>query len=84
MPRELAFALIRWTEVGEADVSMVEEIYKETTVVVRVEGETSEQLGVGVGLREGSALSSLLFIMAMNLNSGNVSEEEELMKMTQQ
>ena len=57
---------------------MVEEMYKETTVVVRAERETSEQFGVGVGLRQGSALSPLLFIVVMNLISGKVSEQEEL------
>ena len=59
---------------------MVEEMYKETTAVVRIEGETSEQFGVGVGLRQGSALSILLFIMVMSLISGKVSEQEELKK----
>ena len=38
-------------EVGEAEVRMVEDMYKETTAVVRIEEETSEQFGVGVGLR---------------------------------
>ena len=54
MPRELTFAVMRRMEVGEAEVSMVEEMYKETTSVVRIEGETSEQFIVGVGLRQGS------------------------------
>ena len=57
---------------------MVEEMYKETTVVVRVEGETSEQFGVGVGLRQGSALNPLLFIMVMNLISGKVSDKSSV------
>ena len=52
VPRELAFAVMRWMEVGEAEVRMVEEMYKETTAVVRAERETSEQFGVGVELRE--------------------------------
>ncbi len=43
MLRELAFAVMRWMEVGEAEARMVEEMYKEKTVVVRVEGETSEK-----------------------------------------
>ena len=59
---------------------MVEEMYKETTAVVRAERETSEQFGVGVGLRQGSALSPLFFIMVMHLISGKVSEQEELKK----
>ena len=80
MPRELAFAVVRWMEVGEAEVRIVEEMYKETTAVVRGERETSEHFGVVVGLRQGSALSPLLFIMVMNLISGKVSEQEELKK----
>ena len=63
VPRELAFAVMRWMEVRKAEVRMVEEMYKETTAVVRAERETSEQFGVGVGLRQGSALSPLLFIL---------------------
>ena len=77
MPRELAFAVMRWMEVGEAEV---EEMYKETTAVVRAGKETSEQFGVGVGLTQGSALSPLLFIMVMNLISGKVSKQKELKK----
>ena len=78
MARELTFAVKRLMEVGEAEVRMVEDMYKETTAVVRIEEETSEQFGVGVGLRQGSALSPLLFIMVMDLISGKVSEQEEL------
>ena len=40
--RELTFAVMRWLEVGEAEVRMVEEMYKETTAMERIEGETSE------------------------------------------
>ena len=65
-------------EVGEAEVRIVEEMYKETTALVRAERETSEQFGVGVRLREGSALSPLRFIMVMNMISGKVSEQEKL------
>ena len=82
VPRELAFAVKRCMEVGEAEVRIVEEMYKETTAVVIAEREASEQFGVGVGLRQGSALSPLLVIMVMDLISGNVkvSEQEELKK----
>ena len=58
---------------------MVQVMYKETTAVLRVERETSEQFGT-VGLRQGSTLSPLLFIMMMYLISGKVSEQAELKK----
>ena len=69
VPRERTFAVMRRTEVGEAEVRMIEDMTMETVSVVRIEGETSEQFGVGVGLRQGSVLSPLLFIMVMNLIS---------------
>ena len=52
VPRELTFAVMRWMEVGEAQVRMVEEMYKKTPAVVRIKEETSEQFRVGVGLRQ--------------------------------
>ena len=66
-------------EEEEAEVRMVGEMYKETTAEVRIEGEPSEQFGVGVGLKQGSASSPLLFIILMNLLR-TVSEQEELQK----
>ena len=38
VPIELKFAVMRWMEVGEAEVRMVEEMYG-TTALVRIEGE---------------------------------------------
>ena len=46
MPRELTFAVMRWMEVGEAQVRMVEDMYKKTPAVVIFEEATSEQFGV--------------------------------------
>ena len=74
VPREFAFAVMKWMEVGEVAVRMVEEIYKETTAVMRAERETSKQFGVGVRLRQGSGLIPLLYIMVMDLIIGKVSE----------
>ena len=80
--REIAFAVMRWMEVGEAKVGLVEARYNEPTAVVRAEGETSEQFGVGEGLRQGSALSSMLFVMVMNLIGGMMSEQKEPNKLS--
>ena len=47
MPKELLFAFARWIEVRETEVIMVvEAMYKETTEVVKVEGDTSEQFAM--------------------------------------
>ena len=44
---------------------MVEGLYEETRAKVMVGAETSKEFSVGVGLRQGSALSPLLFIAVM-------------------
>ena len=61
--------------VGETQASLVEETYKETT---GVEGERPEQFGVDMGLRQGSALSALLFIMKMKRIIGNLLKKGKL------
>ena len=40
-------------------------LYRETRSLVRVVGETSVDFGIEVGVHQGSVLSSLLFIVAM-------------------
>ena len=42
-------------------VSLIEEMYMETTVVVRVELETLQQFGTEVGIGNGSSLSPQVF-----------------------
>ena len=69
VPRELVFATLRWMGVSECDVSMVEGLYQDTGAMVRTEGGISETFPVNIGLRQGSALSPLLFIIVMELVS---------------
>ena len=52
----------------------------ESIVVVRVEGDTLEQLVAGVGFIQVSYLRPLLFIMVMKLISAKVSIQNELKK----
>ena len=67
--RELVYATLRWMGVQESEVRMVEGLYEDTKARVLVGGKTSKEFEVKVGLRQGSALSPLLFIAVMELVS---------------
>ena len=60
----------------EADVRMVEATYEQTNGRVIIGTGMSEQFRVNVGLRQGSALSPLLFIVVMELISRKVSMKD--------
>ena len=81
VPRELVFATLRWMGVPEAEVRLVEGIYDGTKARVVVDSGLSSEFGVGIGLRQGSALSPLLFIMVMELISRKASTKSPLRKM---
>ena len=71
--REMVMATLRWLGVPEAEVRMVEATYEQTYGRVIIGTGMSEQFSVNVGLRQGSALSPLLFIVVMELISRKVS-----------
>ena len=60
---------IRWAlrrqRVPESLIDLVMALYSETRSRVRVAGETSDSFEIGVGVHQGSVLSPLLFILAM-------------------
>ena len=62
VPRDMAMTTLRWMGVPEAEVRMVEGTYEETKRRVVCGPGISEEFRVDVGLRQGSALSPLLFI----------------------
>ena len=55
---------------------MVEETYEQTNGRVVIGAGMSEQFSVNVGLRQGSVLSALLFIVVMELISRKVSMKD--------
>ena len=69
-------ATLRWLGVPEAEVRMVETTYEQTNGRVIIGAGMSEQFSVNIGLRQGSALSPLLFIVVMELISRKVSMED--------
>ena len=72
VPRELVYATLRWMEVGEAEVRMIEGMYEATKARVLLGADLSNEFDVKVGLRQGSVLSPVLFNVVMELISGKI------------
>ena len=73
-------ATLRWMEVPEAEVRMVEGMYEKTTarVVVVREGASGE-FEVKIGLTQGSVLSPLLFLAVLDLSSRKTVVKDAMM-----
>ena len=81
VPREMVMATVRWMGMPEAEARMVEAMYERTKGRVVVGSGLSVKFPINLGLRQGSALSSLLFIMVMELISRKISRKDVLRKM---
>ena len=81
VPREMVLATVRWMGVPETEARMVEVMYERMKGRVVVGSGLSEEFPVNIGLRQGSVLSSLLFIMVMELISRKISKKDVLWKM---
>ena len=81
VPREMVMATVRWMGVPEAEARMVDAMYERTKGRVVVGSGLSEEFLVNIGLRQGSALSPLLFIMVMEIISRKISTMDILRKM---
>ena len=81
VPREMVMATVRWMGVPEAEARTVEAMCERTKGRVVVGSGLSEYFPVNIGLRQGSALSPLLFIMVMELISRMISTRDVLRKM---
>ena len=69
VPREMVMATLRWMRVPEAEVRMVEGTYEKTTARVLVGEGASQKFEGKNALRQGSVLSTLLFIAVLDLIS---------------
>ena len=78
VPRKMAMATLRWMGAPESEVGMVEAMYENTKG--RVGSGMSHEFQVNIGLRQGSALSPLLFILVMELISRKISTTDALRK----
>ena len=81
VPREMVTATIRWMGVPEAEVRMVEGTYEKTTARVVVGEGSSEEFEVKIGLRQGSVLSTLLFIAVLDLISRKTVVKDAMKKL---
>ena len=79
--RKMVMETLRWLGVPEAEVGIVEATYQQTNGRVIIGAGMSEQFSVNIGLRQGSALSPLLFIVVMELISGKVSMKDTSRKL---
>ena len=79
-PRKMAMATLRWMGAPESEVRMVEAMYENTKGRVVVGSGMSNEFQVNIGLRQGSALSPLLFILVMELISRKISTTDALRK----
>ena len=80
VPRKMAMATLRWMGAHESEVTMVEAMYENTKARVVVGSGMSNEFQVNIGLRQGSALSTLLFIIVMELISRKISTTDALRK----
>ena len=81
VPRKMAMATLRWMGTPESEVKIVEAIYENTKARVVVGLGMSNEFQVNIGLRQGSALSPLLFILVMELINRKNSTTDALRKM---
>ena len=81
VPRDMVMVTLRWMEVPEAEVKVVECMYDKTTAGVVVGEGASEAFEVKLGLRQGSVLSPLLFISVLDLISRNTVMKDAMKKL---
>ena len=80
VPRTMAMATLRLVGAPESEVKMVEAMYENTTGRVVVGSGMSNEFQVNIGLRQGSALSPLRFILVMELISRKISTTDATKK----
>ena len=71
---------LRWMGAPESEVRMIEAMHENTKGRVVVGSGMSNEVQVNIGLRQGSALSQLLFILVMERISRKLNTKDALRK----
>ena len=69
VPRKVLWWALRSLGIEEWAVRVIQGMYVNARSRVRVNGQYSEKIGVGVGVHQGSVLSPLLFILVLEVLS---------------
>ncbi|KAK2144649.1 hypothetical protein NP493_4157g00014 [Ridgeia piscesae] len=79
IPREMTMGTLGWMGVPEAEVRTVEGTYGDTKIRVLCGPGVSGESKINVGLTQGSALISLLFIAVVQLTSRKICAKDILL-----
>lgn len=71
VPRGIMTAMVIWMGAPETEAGLVEAMYERTKGRVAAGSGTLDECPVNIGLRQGSALCVLVFIMVMELLGWN-------------
>jgi hypothetical protein len=75
VPRDLIWYCLRRKGVPEAYIELIKDMYADSTTSVNTCAGATEEVEIGVGLHQGSALSPLLFIIIMDIITEEIEEE---------
>ena len=75
IPREEMWECLQLAETSECYVRVIKDMYDGATTTVRCVAGLTEELEVGVGFHQGSALSPFLFVVIMDKLTEDIRKE---------
>lgn len=75
IPRDLIWYCLRLRQVPEIYIDIIKDMYKDCMTQVFTNVGETEEMEIEVGLHQGSALSSLLFIIIMDVITEDIREK---------
>ena len=75
VPREELWECLRLAKTSECYIKIIKDMYDGATTTVRSAAELTEEFKVGIGLHQGSALSSFLFSIIIDRLTENIRKD---------
>ena len=75
VPHNLIWNCLRLKNVPEEYIDIVKAMYKDSSLQVRCTAGTTEAFSVGLGVKQGSALSPLLFLIIMDTITADIQKQ---------